>query len=104
MRPILPLPLGEGWGEGLTARRIWTELFSGHAVGPHPNPLPRGEGTGVIYAQVSAGIGSNERPTMKLSADKQADALYLRLDDSTIVESDEVSPGVSKCSDQKGAA
>ncbi len=31
---------------------------------------------------------------MKLSVDKQADALYLRLDDSIIVESDEVSPGV----------
>ena len=31
---------------------------------------------------------------MKLSVDKQADALYLRLDDSAIVESDEVPPGV----------
>jgi uncharacterized protein YuzE len=31
---------------------------------------------------------------MKLHVDKAADALYLRLDDSTIVESEEVSPGV----------
>ena len=31
---------------------------------------------------------------MKLSVDKQADALYLCLDDSPIVESEEVSPGV----------
>ena len=31
---------------------------------------------------------------MKLYIDKEADALYLRLDDSTIVESEEVSPGV----------
>lgn len=31
---------------------------------------------------------------MKLHVDKQADALYLRLDDSRIVESQEVSPGV----------
>ena len=31
---------------------------------------------------------------MKLSVDKEADALYLRLDDSAIVESEEVSPGV----------
>lgn len=31
---------------------------------------------------------------MKLSVDKQADALYLRLDDSPIVESEEVSPSV----------
>ena len=31
---------------------------------------------------------------MKLSVDKEADALYLRLDDSPIMESKEVSPGV----------
>lgn len=31
---------------------------------------------------------------MKLHVDKEADALYLRLDDSAIVESEEVSPGV----------
>ena len=31
---------------------------------------------------------------MKLNVDKEADALYLRLDDSPIVESAEVSPGV----------
>ena len=31
---------------------------------------------------------------MKLHVDKEADALYLRLDDSVIVESEEVSPGV----------
>ena len=31
---------------------------------------------------------------MTLIADKQADALYLRLDDSPIVDSEEVSPGV----------
>ncbi|MCY3763917.1 MAG: DUF2283 domain-containing protein [Gemmatimonadetes bacterium] len=31
---------------------------------------------------------------MKLRVDREADALYLRLDDSPIVESKEVSPGV----------
>ena len=31
---------------------------------------------------------------MKLSVDKAADALYLRLDDSPVIESEEVSPGV----------
>ena len=31
---------------------------------------------------------------MKLKIDKEADALYLRLDDSTIVESEEVSSGI----------
>ena len=32
---------------------------------------------------------------MKLHVDKEAAALYLRLDDSAIVESEEVSPGVA---------
>lgn len=31
---------------------------------------------------------------MKIKVDREADALYLRLDDSQIVESEEVSPGV----------
>lgn len=31
---------------------------------------------------------------MKLKIDEKADALYLKLDDSKIVESEEVSPGV----------
>ena len=31
---------------------------------------------------------------MKIHIDKEADALYLRLDDSAIVESEEVAPGV----------
>ena len=31
---------------------------------------------------------------MKLNVDREADALYLRLDDSMIVESEEVAPGV----------
>ena len=32
---------------------------------------------------------------MKLRIDKEADTLYLRLDDSEIVESEEISPGVA---------
>lgn len=31
---------------------------------------------------------------MKLLIDKEADALYLRLDDSAIIESEEVAPGI----------
>jgi uncharacterized protein YuzE len=31
---------------------------------------------------------------MKLHVDQAADALYLRLDNSTIIESEEVSPGI----------
>ena len=31
---------------------------------------------------------------MKLTVDKESDALYLQIDDSTIVESEEVSPGI----------
>src|SRR4051812_3368566 len=37
---LLPLPLGEGGGEGLPDR-IEPEL----GTSPHPNPLPKGEGT-----------------------------------------------------------
>ena len=36
----------------------------------------------------------DERETMTLKVDEKADALYLRLDDSKIIESEEVSPGV----------
>ena len=32
--------------------------------------------------------------TMKLHVDKEADALHLRLDDSKIIESEEVAPGI----------
>lgn len=31
---------------------------------------------------------------MKLHYDEKADAIYLRLDDSTIIESEEVQPGI----------
>ena len=31
---------------------------------------------------------------MNLHVDEQADALYLRLDDTTIIESEEVAPGI----------
>ena len=31
---------------------------------------------------------------MRLKVDSEADALYLRLDDSSIVDSEEVSPGI----------
>ena len=36
----------------------------------------------------------NERQIMRLHVDHEADALYLRLDDSKIIESEEVAPGV----------
>jgi uncharacterized protein YuzE len=39
---------------------------------------------------------------MKLKVDREADALYLRLDDSKIVESEEVSPGVVLDFDEHG--
>jgi len=31
---------------------------------------------------------------MKIKIDEKADALYLRIDDSTIIESEEVTPGI----------
>src|SRR5437870_586321 len=41
-----PLPLGEGWGEGLanTLRHLIPFFFSFYASRPHPSPLPEGEG------------------------------------------------------------
>jgi uncharacterized protein YuzE len=36
----------------------------------------------------------DERQIMRLKIDREADALYLRLDDSPVIESEEVSPGV----------
>jgi len=43
---------------------------------------------------VTVYFGEDERQVMKLKVDEKADALYLRLDDSRIIESEEVSPGV----------
>ena len=37
---------------------------------------------------------SQRLDNMKLHIDKEADALYLRFDDATIVESEEVAPGI----------
>ena len=39
---------------------------------------------------------------MKLHFDETADALYLRLDDSTVVESEEVQPGIVLDFDERG--
>ena len=57
MEVLTPLPLGVGWGEGLTAKRIRNpssfcflhmEKKKGKkgwlAQDPHPNPLRKGEG------------------------------------------------------------
>lgn len=41
---------------------------------------------------------------MNLKIDEKADALYLRLDDSKIVESEEVSPGVVLDFNEQGEA
>ncbi len=54
---LLPLPPGEGWGEGVLAAErgaegaAWTRSSMGqHGASrpPHPNPLPEGEGEGVV--------------------------------------------------------
>jgi len=44
----------------------------------------------------------NEKFLMRLKVDKKNDALYFRLDESTIVESEEVRPGVVLDFDAKG--
>jgi excinuclease ABC subunit A len=51
---LLPLPVGEGRGEGFLRRSD-----TGQAYGPLPNPLPKGEGTEVLTEheqQVAKGI------------------------------------------------
>ena len=40
---------------------------------------------------------------MRLHVDKEADALYLRLDNSKIIESEEIAPGVIVDYDRKNA-
>src|SRR5438067_3474697 len=46
-KSFLPLPLGEGWGEGF-ARRNFV---------PHPNPLPKGEGISMANSITVVGAG-----------------------------------------------
>ena len=54
---LLPLPLGEGWGEGVLAAERGAEgaAWAGPSVGqggaarpPHPGPLPEGEGEAAV--------------------------------------------------------
>jgi uncharacterized protein YuzE len=39
---------------------------------------------------------------MKLKVDKESDALYLRLDETAVVESEEIQPGIVLDYDSKG--
>ena len=53
---MLPIPLGEGWGEGIEEQcknsspylfPVWMRekrTKGGCVLSPHPNPLPKGEG------------------------------------------------------------
>ena len=47
---LLPLPLGEGWGEGgFRELHLKNQLWKHVCISfdrPHPDPLPEGEGTG----------------------------------------------------------
>src|SRR6185295_12135333 len=62
---FLPLPLGEGRGEGLARRKFYFFIArlrraeglkkGGVAVDPHPNPLPEGEGTNFIANLIGKG-------------------------------------------------
>ena len=49
-------------------------------------------------------IADSRGEVMKLKVDKQSDALYFRLDDSAIVESEEVRPGIILDFDKNGRA
>src|SRR5438105_8651424 len=77
-----PLPLGEGWGEGVanTARHPTPFFFSFYASRPHPSPLPEGEGNKKpTYRQFLGALGvmltlaitaASQTPTQK-QADKE---------------------------------
>jgi uncharacterized protein YuzE len=65
-------------------RRAWKP---GSACGIQQVGEPGEDRNGVLWPQ-------DEREIMTLKVDEKADALYLRLDDSNIIESEEVSPGV----------
>jgi hypothetical protein len=68
---ILPLPVGEGRGEGVTASP--KQPLGSKTVDPHPNPLPRGEGTRI---DVTPGVpilvrdGSPARERLEKSLDE----------------------------------
>ena len=47
MTPLLPLPPGEGRGEGYNQRGLSRHRPT-HDADPHPNPLPEGEGVGLL--------------------------------------------------------
>src|SRR2546430_7858911 len=62
-----PLPLGEGWGEGLanTARYPTPFFFSFYASRPHPSPLPEGGGNKKTkYPQFLSGPGGVLSPSL----------------------------------------
>src|SRR5262245_11358577 len=51
---LLPLPLGEGWGEGLRSHD--------KPDPPHPNPLPRGERG---HTEIVARLSLTQRPVLE---------------------------------------
>ena len=78
-----PLPLGEGWGEGLanTLRHPIPFFFSFYASRPHPSPLPKGEGNKKpTYRQFLGALGAililAINATPQTPGQKQADKEY----------------------------
>ena len=51
---------------------------------------------------ISILVNPNRRIIMKLKIDKESDALYFRLDDVEIIESEEVQPGIILDFDENG--
>jgi len=77
-----PLPLGEGWGEGLanTARYPTPIFFSFYASRPHPSPLPEGEGNkkptslqflGALGVMLTLAIAASAQTPNQKPADKE---------------------------------
>ena len=49
----LPLPLGEGWGEGLRQGSIWFVSVLQTQLCSHPEPLPEGVGNLNYFGDIS---------------------------------------------------
>jgi len=70
VREVSPLPLGEG--QGVRGWRNHANGIDGSAsAGPHPNPLPEGEGT--VASHFSDGLSEEVSPEKKTSDEKPAE-------------------------------
>lgn len=77
--------------------------FSGHARDMlEERRIPEEWVDRTLQAPDGTEVGADEEEAMRLKIDRENDALYFRLDESAIVESEEVQPGVILDFDAQG--